>query len=160
MFPLTDNASLGLVVLIPTFPLVVKIVPTVLLFPVAAKAVVILAIPAVIFVSTKFVDVIFTTVRVPPTFKFPDKLKFAPVIVVAESKLDETVPNEPIVEYREAVDIFVATKFVIVLFVPCIDPELILVVANKVPVVRPVDRFNVLELTFVETAFVIVLFVP
>jgi hypothetical protein len=40
-----------------------------------------LIVPAEIFVFNIFVLVIFTVVNVPPTTKFPDKLKFAPVIV-------------------------------------------------------------------------------
>ena len=97
----------------------------------------------VIFVSTIFVDVILTTVRVPATFKFPDKLILPPVIVVAESKVDETVPNEPIVEYNVLVEIFVATIFVDVAFV-----ETMLVISALADV-NPLDRLRVELETFV-----------
>jgi hypothetical protein len=97
----------------------------------------------VIFVSTIFVDVILTTVRLPATFKFPDKLILPPVIVVAESKVDETVPNEPIVEYNVLVEIFVATIFVDVAFV-----ETMLVISALADV-NPLDRLRVELETFV-----------
>ena len=61
---------------------------------------------------------IFTTVSVPATFKFPEREIVPPVIVDAETSVDDTVPNEPIVEYNEAVEIFVANTFVIVLLEP------------------------------------------
>jgi len=68
----------------------------------------------VILLSTILVDVIFTTVSVPATFKFPDKLILPPVIISVDNKVDETVPNELIVEYNVLVDIFVATIFIVV----------------------------------------------
>ena len=43
-----------------------------------------LIVPAEILVFNIFVLVIFTVVKVPATLKLPDKLKFAPVIVVAD----------------------------------------------------------------------------
>ena len=48
--------------------------------------------------STKFVVVIFTEVKVPATNKSPDKLKLEPLMVVAESHDEETVAKVPIVE--------------------------------------------------------------
>jgi hypothetical protein len=103
--------------------------------------------------------VIFTTVSVPPTFKFPDKLILPPVIIPADSNVDETVPNEPIAEYKVLVDIFVETAFVTVIFVALSIPEDILVVANNVPVVSPVVNIALPELKVVYTAFVTVVFV-
>ena len=58
----------------------------------------ILAIPAVILVSTKFVVVIFTEVKVPATNKSPDKYILPPLTVEAESHEEETVAKVPIVE--------------------------------------------------------------
>jgi hypothetical protein len=71
--PFTSNVYAGAVVEIPTLPPVVNIDPTVLLFPIADKLLEINTDPADIFVSTKFVVVILTTVKVPPMFKLPDK---------------------------------------------------------------------------------------
>jgi hypothetical protein len=88
-----------------------------------------LIVPAEIFVFNIFVLVIFTVVKVPPTTKFPDKLKFAPVIVVAE-----TVPAL----------IFVAT---ILLELKLIFDKLVF---NNEPLVMDVD--TILDtLTFVAT---------
>ena len=61
------------------------------------------AIPTVILVSTKFVVVIFTEVKVPATNKSPERYIFAPVIVCADNNEVLTVPNEPIVECKVAV---------------------------------------------------------
>ena len=57
--------------------------PVKLIFPVVKPEQ--LIVPALIFVSTKFVVVTFTVVNVPATDKLPLKLKFPPVIVVAAS---------------------------------------------------------------------------
>jgi hypothetical protein len=121
----------------------------------------------VIFDSTILVDVIFTTVRYPATFKLPDKLILPPVIISVDNNVDETVPNEPIVEYNVLVEIFVAvipvaisvpvlnvilTAFAIVLFVPNILPELIVAIfavfaifTFPKPVIR-ISSFDVVEL--------------
>jgi hypothetical protein len=77
--PFTSNLKAGAVVFIPIFPAVVIILPSVLLLPIAENDVVDNTTPAETFVFTMFVDVIFTVVSVPPTIKFPDKLKLAPV---------------------------------------------------------------------------------
>ena len=37
----------------------------------------------------------FTTVSVPATFKFPERLILPPVIVVADIRVEATVPIEP-----------------------------------------------------------------
>jgi hypothetical protein len=103
--------------------------------------------------------VIFTTVRVPPTFKLPDKLILPPVIIPADNKVDETVPNELIVEYNVLVEIFVATMFIDVAFVLYKAPEDTLVVANNVAVVIPVVNIPFPEVKVVATAFVTVVFV-
>ena len=126
----------------------------------------------VILVSTIFVEVIFTTVRVPATFKFPDKLILPPVIVVAESRIDDTVPNEPTVENNVLVDIFVANTFVIVLLEPLILAVLTLVDPDNVPAFTltattlSVFIFTevklvilaLLDVIFVATKFVVVIF--
>ncbi|NDC56864.1 MAG: hypothetical protein EBZ69_08700 [Alphaproteobacteria bacterium] len=51
-------------------------------------------VPTLIFVSTRFVEVMFTTVKVPPIFKFPERLMLPPVIIEAEISVEATVPIE------------------------------------------------------------------
>lgn len=85
MDPFTSKLNPGELVLIPTLPPVVKMLPTVLLFPTAAKRVLARTTPADTFVSTRLVDVILTAVKVPATFKFPDKVMFAAVMSVVET---------------------------------------------------------------------------
>ena len=89
---------------IPTFPPVVKMLPMVFALPIATKLLVIVAVPAVMFVSDIFVVVTFTTVSVPATFKLPDKLRLAPVIVVADSQLEPNVAKVPLVAFNEPVE--------------------------------------------------------
>jgi membrane protein YdbS with pleckstrin-like domain len=67
------------VIPIPTFPPVVYRDPIVLLFPVAAKILLIDAEPADTFVSIKLVVVILTVVIVPAITRFPERLRFPPV---------------------------------------------------------------------------------
>ena len=168
--PLTSNVNAGAVVAIPTFPPVVKILPIVLLLPIALKFVPTITVPVLIAVSTKLVVVIFTTVNVPATFKLPDKLTEPPVIVVALINDDDTVLNVPRVDTIEPVVILVFTILVTVAFVAnnvvveifvainevavnlvkaafdavklaaLINPELIDVDANKVAVVISVNE--------------------
>jgi len=82
--PLTSRLNPGEVVLIPTFPPVVKILPTVLLLPTAARRVLARTTPAETLVSTRFVDVILTAVKVPATYRFCDKVILAAVISEVE----------------------------------------------------------------------------
>ena len=117
------------------------------LVPETAKAVKLLKpltfiVPALRFVSTKFVDVIFTVVNVPPTNKLPDKLKLPPVIVVPTNVLALTVV--PI--------ILLAETFVIVVLVNVVNP-----VALIVPVVNPVVATSTPTVPLVATTFVKVL---
>ena len=90
--PVTSNVNAGTVVLIPTFPPVVNILPIVLLFPVADNKVLAKTIPPDIFISTKLATVRLVTVKVPATFKFPERCAFPPLIVVALSNDAFTVP--------------------------------------------------------------------
>ena len=103
-----------MVVLIPTLPPVVNIFPIVFELPTADKFVVILATPAVKFVSIRLVAVILTTVRVPATFKSPDKLIEPPVIVVAAIREELIVEAVRVVIRALVVVTFVVNKFVIV----------------------------------------------
>jgi hypothetical protein len=123
-------------------------------------------------------------VKVPATFKSPDKLKFPPVKVVAE-----IVPPEMFVEIilvfnkvgivavvtlalvncalllvkpddklSVALEIFVETAFVFnkVAIVEVVTLAFVILALDEV---KPVDKFNVPELTFVPTIFVDVTFV-
>lgn len=130
--PFTSNVYAGAVVPIPTFPPVVKIDPTVLLFPTALKLVPTNNDPADMFVSTKLVVVILTTVRVPPIFKLPDKLTDPPDIVVALINELDTVVNDPSVEYTDPDVKAVLTKLVKVEFVALRVVVVILVVFKLV----------------------------
>jgi hypothetical protein len=145
--PFTSRALTGALVLIPTLPPVVKMLPIVLLVPTAERFVLTRTTPADTFVSTRFVDVMLTTVRVPATSKFPDKLIFPPVIVVAEIRVEESVLIVPDVANKTPVVTPVALSVPAVTLVATTDPELIILltilvmlpdVANKTPVVTPV----------------------
>jgi len=121
-------------------------------------------VPTEIFVFNIFVLVIFTVVKVPPTTKFPDKLKFAPVIVVPDNVpalifvptifVAESIPELTLVDPTIVVAIIdpeliaVPTIFVAVAFVADNIPELTLV--DPTIVVAIIDP----ELTFVTVAFV------
>ena len=82
----------------PTFPPVVKIDPTVLLFPIAERVLLIYTTPEVIFVSIKFVVVTLTTVRVPPIKRSPVRFMFPAEMNSADNLVVDTVLNEPRVE--------------------------------------------------------------
>ena len=83
--PSTSRLKPGDVVLIPTLPPVVKILPIVLLFPTAAKSVLARTTPAETLVSTRLVDVMFTAVNVPATYKLLVKVILAAVMSVVET---------------------------------------------------------------------------
>ena len=121
--PATSSANCGLVVLIPTFPPVKKILPIVLLFPETDKLDPTNIDPTDIFVSTKLVVVMFVIVSVPDTVKLPDKLKLPPVMAVETKLVIVAVVNVPVVAR----------------IVPAVMP-----VANKLAVVtKPADKFAV-----------------
>jgi hypothetical protein len=117
----------------------VKILPIVLEVPTAERLLVTRTIPAVKLVSMIFVLVILTVVRVPPINMLFEMYALAPDIVVADKRLLDRVLNTPKLELSVPVEI--------------------LVVARRVPVVRPVLKFKVSPLMLVKTEFVIVLFV-
>jgi hypothetical protein len=94
--PLTVRVKLGAVVPTPTFPPVVKMLPIVFEVPTAEREVLAKTTPADTLVSTKLVEVILTTVRVPATFKLPDKWALAPLIVVAFNRAVPTVVAETV----------------------------------------------------------------
>jgi hypothetical protein len=155
--PFTSNVYAGAVVPIPTFPPVVKIDPIVLLFPIALKLVPTNTDPADIFVSTKLVVVILTTVRVPPIFRLPDKLIEPPDIVVALINELDTVLNDPSVEYTDPDVRVVLTKLVKVEFVALRVLVVILVVFKLVVVI--LDTTNDVAVKLVITPFETVIFV-
>lgn len=154
--PKICNADDGAVVPMPTLPPVVIMGPTVLLLPIAAKLFVMFAIPAVKFVSIKFVVVTFTATKVPAMVRLPDKLAFAPVIVEAVNQLVAIVLNVPDVALIVPVVILVDMTLGIVLVVTNILPALIKLVTSKVAEVIPVDIFKVPALKFALITFVLI----
>jgi hypothetical protein len=129
-----------------------------LISPVAKSAEVVIPVltliePALIFVSNKFVLVIFTVVKVPPTTKFPDKLKFPPVIVVPIKVSAEIVVLDIFVIDALAELTFVLTIFGIVAVVAAKLAALISPVAKSAEVVIPVAALSVPALIFVAVAF-------
>ena len=164
--PLTSNVLTGTVVLIPTFPPVVKIDPRVFELPTTDNAPDICTVDAVTFVSTTFVAVTDATETVPAA-KFPDIEIDPPVIVVPLTIVDDnvlTVADDTCTD--PAVNAFVNTAddpvtFVNTLFVAVNAVEATfavdtLVDASNVPVVTPVLKTNVDPDTFVAIAFVTV----
>ena len=102
-----------------------------------------LMLPVVIFVSIKLLVVTLTATTLPATYKFPDKLKFPPVIVVPEMVVPEIVllAKLPVLNA-------VATMLVPVILRAYKAPELTLVEARIDPVVI-VETLRVPELKVV-----------
>jgi hypothetical protein len=166
--PLTVRVNAPDEVLIPTFPPVVKILPIVLEFPVAENEVLANTTPADTFVSTKLVEVILTTVKVPATFKLPDKWALAPLMVVAFNNAAPTVtevrfPAVIVAATSVPAVIPVATTLVLVTVVANKLVDVILVAktfprldnpdTRRAAIVAPVDKLIVLAETLVAKTF-------
>jgi hypothetical protein len=113
-----------------------------------------LIVPAEIFVFNIFGLVIFTVVNVPASVKLPDKLKFAPVIVVELSVPALTfVPTTLVADNKPEVTLVVEIKvpeetFVKTAFVKVDKPDMLIV-----PVVIPVLAIKIPTETLVAVVF-------
>lgn len=163
--PVTSRRYCGAVVLIPTFPPVVKMLPIVWLLPLAVSVVSMNIDPADTYVSSKFVVVTFTVVRVPATTKLPDKLTLPPVNVVAETTVEVTVEKVPTVALSvpavtpDVATMFeevtlVAVKFATVAVEAKALPVLICVLATSEGTVNVPDTATLLALKLLATRFV------
>ena len=92
-----SNVYPGLVVLIPTFPPVVMMFPTVFVKSVEANSVRTYTVPAVMFVFKTLFAVIVVTVSPPAILTLPDTLNVPPVIVVADTTVAPSVLKLPVV---------------------------------------------------------------
>jgi hypothetical protein len=135
------------IVLSVAFIVVAKMVP-------AVKPVLKFNVPELVFVATTFVIVLFVALTAPELI-----LVVAKMVPAVNPVLKFNVPELVFVAIKFVTVLLVTTKFVIVLFVALTAPELILVVANMVPAVKPVLKFNVPELKFVAITFVTLLLV-
>ncbi len=123
-----------------------------MLFPVADKILLTEADPADTFVSIKFVVVMLTVVIVPPITRFPERLRFPPVYVVAATRVEFTVlkiPDVANIVPEVILDALMAPilalLILILVTVTFVTPnELveILVVARRVAVVIPEDNLK------------------